>query len=90
MLQIWKKYGFNFKTTLNAAKCPLLYFNYIHWPTSHNELSTIKMRDGNIMHFVYKYDHLGTTICSYVKMMLIMNYIDVDFSSFKCILYEHV
>ena len=57
MILICEEYAFNFKITF---KSQLLYFNYIC--TSHNELSNLKMQDGNIIPFVNKCVHLGTTI----------------------------
>ena len=60
MLRICEKYAFNFEIIFNGTKVSCYYFYYIS--TIHNEISNLKMRDGNILPIINKCVHLGTTI----------------------------
>ena len=60
MLQICEEYAFNYKITFNATKSKLLYFSYLD--KEHSELLSLTMKDGNVIPYVSKCLHLGTTI----------------------------
>ena len=57
----WKTdYVFNYKISFNATKSPLLYFTYLD--KCHSDLLNLTMRDGNVIPYLSKCMHLGTTI----------------------------
>ena len=62
------EYDFNYKITINASKTQLLYFSYLD--TNHSDLLKLTIKDGNVIPYVSKCLHLGTTIyttlCKYV------------------------
>ena len=60
MLQICEEYAFNYKITFNATKSQLLYFSYLD--KDHSDLLGLTMKDGNVIPYVSKCLHLGTTI----------------------------
>ena len=60
MLQICEEYVFNYKITFNATKSQLLYFGYLG--KDHSDLLSLIMKNGNVIPYVSKCLHLGTTI----------------------------
>ena len=60
MLHICEEYAFNYKITFNATKSQLLYFSYLG--KYHSDLLSLTMKDGNVIPYVSKCLHLGTTI----------------------------
>ena len=60
MLQIYKEYAFHYKITLNATKSQLLYFSYLD--NDHSDLLSLTMKYGNVIPYVSKCLHLGTTL----------------------------
>ena len=60
MLQICEVYAFNYKITFNATKSKLLYFSY--FDKDHSVLLSLTMKDGNVIPYVSKCEHLGNTI----------------------------
>ena len=60
MLHICEEYAFNYKITFNATKSQLLYFSYLG--KDHSDLLSLTMKDGNVIPYVSKCLHLGTTI----------------------------
>ena len=59
-LQICEEYAFNYKTTFNTTKSQLLLFSYLD--KDHGDLINLTMKDGNVIPYVSKCLHLGTTI----------------------------
>ena len=60
MLHICEEYAFNYKITFNATKSQLLYFSCLD--KDHSDLLSLTMKDGNVIPYVSKCLHLGTTI----------------------------
>ena len=79
MLQICEEYAFNYKITFNATKSQLLYFSYLN--KDHSDLLSLTMKDGNVIPYVSKWLHLGTTIYTTLYRD---NVIDVVNELYKC------
>ena len=72
MLHICEEYALNYKITFNATKSQLLYFSYLG--KDHSDLLSLIMKDGNVIPYVSKCLHLGTTITQhYIEIMLLMS-----------------
>ena len=82
------EYAFNYKITFNATKSQLLYFSYLD--KDHSDLLSLTMKDGNVITYVSKCLHLGTTIYTTLYSDNVMdvvnelykrtNYLPIDFS----------
>ena len=55
-----EEYAFNYKINSNATKSQLLYFSCLD--KDHSDLLSLTMKDGNVIPYVSKCLHLGTTI----------------------------
>ena len=60
MLQIGEDYAINYKITFNATNIQVLYFSYLD--KDHSDLLSLTMKDGNVIPYLSKCLHLGTTI----------------------------
>ena len=79
MLRICEENAFNYKITFNATKTQLLYLSYLD--KDHSDLLNLTMKDGNVIPYVSKCVHLGTTLYTQLYRD---NVIDVVNELYKC------